>query len=107
MRSLRFRLPAIFLAGVLLSGLVSSLIAVRLFQGHAEQQTVDELTREAAGLSQLYSRQAGSVPLSRKDIELATGDKLYFAEIAPGLDIFFEDGTRGKQIQQLPKLDPG
>ena len=107
LRSLRFRLPAIFLAGVLLSGLVASLIAVRLFQGHAEQQTLDELKREATGLAQLYSRQAGSVPLSHKDIELATGDKLFFAEIAPGLDIFFEDQAQGKQIQQLPKLDPG
>src|SRR5215211_3347584 len=107
LRSLRFRLPAIFLAGVLLSGLVASLIAVRLFQGHVEQQTIDELRREATGLSKLYSRQAGSVPLSREDIELATGDKLFFAEIAPGLDIFFEDDARGEQISQLPKLDPG
>ena len=107
LRSLRFKLPAIFLAGVLLSGLVASLIAVRLFQGHVEQQTLDELTREATGLSKLYSRQAGSVPLSRKDIEAATGDKLFFAEIAPGLDIFFEDDARGQQISQLPKLDPG
>jgi signal transduction histidine kinase len=107
LRSLRFRLPAIFLAGVLLSGLVASLIAVRLFQAHVEQQTIDELTREATGLSQLYSRQAGSVPLSRKDIELATGDKLFFAEIAPGLDIFFEDQAQGEQITELPKLDPG
>ena len=107
LRSLRFKLPAIFLAGVLLSGLVASLIAVRLFQGHVEQQTIDELRREATGLSKLYSRQAGSVPLSRKDIELATGDKLFFAEIAPGLDIFFEGGPRAKQISQLPKLDPG
>jgi signal transduction histidine kinase len=107
LRSLRFRLPAIFLVGVLLSGLVASLIAVRLFQGHVEQQTIDELRREATGLSKLYSRQAGSVPLSREDIELATGDKLFFAEIAPGLDIFFEDDARGEQISQLPKLDPG
>jgi signal transduction histidine kinase len=110
LRSLRFRLPAIFLAGVALSGLVASLIAVRLFQGHVEQQTLDELTREATGLAQLYSRQAGSVPLSRKDIELATGDKLFFAEIAPGLDIFFEDPeneAQGEEIAQLPKLDPG
>src|ERR687898_2196803 len=109
-RSLRFRLPAIFLVGVALSGLVASLIAVRLFQEHVEQQTLDELSREATGLAQLYSRQAGSVPLSRQDIELATGDKLFFAEIAPGLDIFFEgpeSGAQGEEIAQLPKLDTG
>src|SRR5215210_4588636 len=110
LRSLRFRLPAIFLAGVALSGLVASLIAVRLFQAHVEQQTLDELSREAKGLAQLYSRQAANVPLSREDIELATGDKLFFAEIAPGLDIFFENSdnqAQGDEISQLPKLDPG
>src|SRR5919197_5355260 len=107
LRSLRFRLPAIFLVGVLLSGVVASLIAVRLFQGHVEQQTLDELTREATGLAQLYSRQAANVPLSREDIELATGDKLFFAEIAPQLDIFFEDDAQGEEIAELPKLKRG
>ena len=33
-RSLRFRLPALFLAGIALSGLVTSLIALRLFQDY-------------------------------------------------------------------------
>src|SRR5688572_25350002 len=104
LRSLRFRLPAIFLAGVAFSGLVASLIAVRLFQEHSEQQTLDELSREARGLAQLYSRRVGEIPLSRQDIEDATGDRLFFAPIAPGLDIFFEDPARQEQIAQLPKL---
>src|SRR5919106_1019913 len=106
-RSLRFRLPAIFLVGVALSGLVASLIAVRLFQEHVEQQTLEELTREAQGLAQLYSRQASQVPLSREDIEEATGDRLFFAPIAPGLDIFFGDPAQEEQIEQLPKLSSG
>jgi signal transduction histidine kinase len=103
-RSLRFRLPAIFLIGVALSGLVASLIAVRLFQEHSERQTLDELSREARGLAQLYSRRVGEIPLSRQDIEDATGDRLFFAPIAPGLDIFFEDPAQQEQIAQLPKL---
>ena len=106
-RSLRFRLPAIFLAGVALSGLVASLIAVRLFQQHIEQQTLDELSREATGLAELYSRSAGDVPLSRAGLEKATGDRLFFAEIAPDLDIFFDSETEEEQISRLPKLDPG
>src|SRR5918994_6613263 len=97
-RSLRFRLPAIFLVGVALSGLVASLIAVRLFQEHVERQTLDELSREATGLAQLYSRRAGGIPLSRQDIELATGDRLFFAPIAPNLDIFFEDEAQEEQL---------
>ncbi|MEX2211460.1 MAG: HAMP domain-containing sensor histidine kinase [Gaiellaceae bacterium] len=103
-RSLRFRLPAIFLAGIAVAGLVASLIAVRLFQDHVESQALDELKQEATGLAQLYSRRAGEIPLSRRDIELATGDRLYFAPIAPGLEIFFEDEAQGEQIGQLPKL---
>jgi signal transduction histidine kinase len=105
-RSLRFRLPAIFLAGIALSGLVASLIAVRLFQQHIERQTLDELGREATGLAELYSRSAGDVPLSRRGLEKATGDRLFFAEIAPGLDIFFQE-KQEEQISQLPKLDSG
>ena len=39
--SLRFRLPAIFLAAVVLAGLVSSLIAIRLFQDYTQSQTAE------------------------------------------------------------------
>ena len=62
MRSLRFRLPALFLAGFLLAGIVSALIAVRLFQDHAREQTLKELRTQAAGLADLYAAAArGSV----------------------------------------------
>ena len=37
-RSLRFRLPAIFLLGVVIAGLVTSVVAIRLFQDHGEKQ---------------------------------------------------------------------
>src|SRR5918996_4457528 len=103
-RSLRFRLPAIFLVGVALSGLVASLIAVRLFQDHAQRQALDELGHEATGLAQLYSRRAGEIPLSKEDIELATGDRLFWAPIAPGLDLFPGRSAQETQIAELPKL---
>jgi len=105
-RSLRFRLPAIFLAGIALSGLVASLIAIRLFQDHVENQSLRELRAEAQGLAKLYSRKAGDIPLSGKDLEEATGDRLFFAPIAPDLEIFFRDDEQTEQIRQLEKLRP-
>ena len=57
-RSLRFRLPAFFLAGAVLAGLISTLIALGLFQDYTEDRLVAELRREARGLSSLYAEQA-------------------------------------------------
>ena len=50
MRSLRFRVPALFLLGMLLAGVVTSVIAVRLFQDYAVDQTVNDLRRQAVAL---------------------------------------------------------
>ena len=47
--SLRVRLPLLFLAGILLYGVVTTLIAIRLFQEFARDQTLSELRREAVG----------------------------------------------------------
>ena len=47
-QSLRFRLSAIFLAAVVLAGLVSSLIAIRLFQDYTQSQTLKELQPRVA-----------------------------------------------------------
>ena len=57
-QSLRFRLPALFLAGVLLAGIVSAAIALRLLQSYSEDQSLKELRREAGGLTSLYAQQA-------------------------------------------------
>ena len=58
-RSLRFRLPALFLVGIVLAGVISTLIAVKLFQDYARGRKYNELKREATGLALLYSDQAG------------------------------------------------
>jgi hypothetical protein len=42
-KSLRFRLPAFFLAGVALAGIVSTAIAVQLFQDHIRSQSLADL----------------------------------------------------------------
>jgi two-component system OmpR family sensor kinase len=103
LRSLRFQLPALFLLGVVVAGLVSAVIALRLFRSYAEdrarQQAYAELAREATGLTQLYSRQAGLKLLSAKRLELATGDQIYYS----GLDIFPGQRRRQPTFRPLPK----
>ena len=53
--SLRVRLPLLFLAGIVLAGIVTGLIALQLFRDFARNQTLRELRRESKGIAQLYS----------------------------------------------------
>jgi len=96
LNSLRFRLPALFLAGIALSGLVTSLIALRLFQDYTRNASLNELRREARGLAQLYAESAvravdeekAAPTFAAAKLEAATGDRLYFvgASLSPGED---------------------
>jgi signal transduction histidine kinase/ActR/RegA family two-component response regulator len=83
-RSLRFRLPALFLAGIALALLIASAVAVRLFQDYARQQSVRELQREAVGLTKLFGPQigTGAKPYGARALEEATGDRIYYTGIA-------------------------
>jgi len=91
LRSLRFRLPALFLAGIALTGLVSTLIAFGLFRNYTQNQARKELRREAAGLTQLYVDQAlrtqesGTAPpfFAAKKLEKASGNQLYYVGTGP------------------------
>jgi signal transduction histidine kinase len=90
-RSLRFRLPALFLAGIALTGLVSTLIAFGLFRNYTQNQARKELRREAAGLTQLYVDQAlrtqesGTPPpfFAAKKLEAASGNQLFYVGAPP------------------------
>jgi signal transduction histidine kinase len=94
MRSLRFRIPALFLAGVLVAAVVTAVFAVRLFQDYTRDRTLSELRRQAAGLASLYQEQAiRSVDEAKQApgfaaplLERATGSRIYYAgvEIFPG-----------------------
>ena len=94
LNSLRFRLPALFLAGIALSGLVTSLIALRLFQDYTRTASLNELRREARGLAQLYAESAvravdeekAAPAFAASKLEAATGDRLYFlgTSLSPG-----------------------
>jgi signal transduction histidine kinase len=89
--SLRFRLPALFLLGIALAGIVAALIALRLFQDYTRDQTYSELRREAAGLSRLYSESAlraadageQAPDFAAANLEAATGDTLYYVGSYP------------------------
>jgi signal transduction histidine kinase len=92
--TLRFRLTALFLSAVLVFGLVSIGLAVRLFQDVTRSQSVRELEREASGLADLYAESAlrssdegtKAPEFAAEKLELATGDELFYvgASLFPG-----------------------
>ncbi len=98
--SLRVRLPLIFLAGIILAGVVTTLIAVRLFRDFAHDQALSQLSAEAYGIAALYSNAITNSYGNAKDqrvppkytadsLEKATGDKLYVlgpSVLFPGQD---------------------
>src|SRR5919201_5844340 len=88
LRSLRFRLPALFLVGIVVSGLVAAIIALRLFQSFVQSRLEAELRRDAVGLTDLYQEQAnkenGAAPaFAAARLEKATGARLYFIGLPP------------------------
>jgi HAMP domain-containing protein len=89
LRSLRFRLPALFLLGIVVSGVIAALIALRLFQGYVLSRSKAQLHREAIGLTEVFAQQAitannsGEVPRIAKQLEKATGDRLFYIGVDP------------------------
>src|SRR6266540_1380351 len=89
LRSLRFRLPALFLVGIVVSGLIASVLALRLFQSYVLTRSKSELRREAIGLTEVFARQAisanntGEVPEIAAQLERATGDRLFYIGVSP------------------------
>lgn len=89
--SLRFRLPALFLAGIALTGVVAAAIAFGLFQDYTQDQARRELRQEADGLTQLYSEQAlkaqekGTAPpfFAARKLERASGNRLFYVGLPP------------------------
>lgn len=112
--SLRVRLPLVFLAGIVLAGVITTLIAVRLFEDFARDQAIANLTREAHGIATLYSEAVSASYANgkgKKDrepptfaaptLEVATGDKIYF--VGPGL--FPGQGFTGLKRLPLKTID--
>src|SRR5213592_1834617 len=104
LRSLRFRLPALFLLGIVVSGVIATAVALALFQNYGRQQLLTKLRREANGLTQLYQKQAiaandtgaRTLRFAPAQLERATGDKIFYA----GANVF-PDQVSG--LRQLPQ----
>jgi signal transduction histidine kinase len=92
LQSLRLRLPAVFLAGIVVAAIVTAIIAVRLFQDYTHDDTLSNLRRQAAGLAELYAKQADQTAGSGAEaptfaaplLERASDARLYYA----GLSVF-------------------
>jgi signal transduction histidine kinase len=93
--SLRFRLPALFLLGIVLAGLVAAGISIRFFQSYNRARAVDELRSEGGGVVRLYAGQAGLETVPRKQLQGALG----------GDSIFWAPAFRGAKLYQgLPEV---
>ena len=83
--SLRFRLPALFLLGVVLSGLVASLIAIRFFQSYEHTRAIAELRSESVGIVQLYAQNIARADVPEHSLEQAIGgDKIFYVPVVRG-----------------------
>jgi signal transduction histidine kinase len=110
-RSLRFRLPALFLAGIVLAGLVAAAISLRLFQSYARDQTFRELRSQSAALTQLIAQSVNADPLRGeavpfRKLEQGTRIKIFFVARAGGFAGGLFPGQR--TVPTLPKslIDP-
>jgi signal transduction histidine kinase len=115
LRSLRFRLPALFLAGIVAAGFVSVAIAFQLLQSYSRSQSLKELRKEAAGINQLLSQQATAVidqgasapAIEPKQIENTTGDRIYYFGVPPfpgessGLKILPADARKKVDLERI------
>jgi signal transduction histidine kinase len=98
LRSLRFRLPALFLLGIVLAGVVATLIAVHFFQRNTRSHAAAELRAESAGIVQLYERQAGIGHVSLATLQLALGgDRVFWVPAVPGASL------QAGPLPQLPR----
>src|SRR5438128_1589662 len=102
LRSLRFRLPALFLAGIVVSGLVAAVVAFQLFQSYTLKRARDELRREATGVTRLYVAQAtgSNDPVPASQLEHAIADRIYYVPPSPGFKLF--EG-KGAGLRTLPR----
>jgi signal transduction histidine kinase len=73
LRSLRFRLPALFLIGIVLAAVVATIIAVRFFQSNTRATATSELRSTSAGIVPLYELNAGVGQVSVKSLTLLLG----------------------------------
>ena len=83
--SLRFRLPALFLIGIILAAVVATLIAVRFFQSNTRSHAASELRGESNYVVQLYEGKAGTGHVALANLQFALApDKVFWVPAVPG-----------------------
>jgi signal transduction histidine kinase len=92
LRSLRFRLPALFVLGIVLAAVVATFIAVRFFQSNIRTHAASELRQESAGIVQLYQTAAGHGFVSVSNLQRALGVN----------EVFYVPPVRGAQLLAGP-----
>jgi signal transduction histidine kinase len=98
-RSLRFRLPALFLVGILISGVIATAVSIELFQTYTRNRALDDMRRESLGLVRLYSLRTGLQTVPTPYIEDAVGDRIFHIPIVPRFSLFPGQKTR---LRELP-----
>lgn len=89
LRSLRFRLPALFFVGIVLAVVVAALIAVRFFQSYTHTRAAHELRAESAGIVQLFAQQAGIGNVPVQSLHKAIGgDEIFWVPAVRGGSLF-------------------
>ena len=87
--SLRFRLPAFFLLGIVLAGVVATIISIRFFQSYTRARAIHELRSESIGIVSLYASQAGAQEVPVLTLSKAIGgDRIFYVPIVPGASLF-------------------
>jgi signal transduction histidine kinase len=84
--SLRFRLPALFLLGIVLAAVVATLIAVRFFQSNTRATATSELRNTSVGIAQLYELKAGvgQVSVANRNLLLGGNKTVFWVPTARG-----------------------
>jgi signal transduction histidine kinase len=96
--SLRVRLAALFLLGIVLAGIVAAVVSIRFFQSYTHSRAVAELRSESVGIVELYASQAGRTDVPVENLVAAIGgDQIYYVPVVQGAELF-----TGK----LPTLSP-
>jgi signal transduction histidine kinase len=87
--SLRFRLPAFFLLGIVLAGVVATIISIRFFQSYTRTRAIHELRSESIGIVSLYASQAGQQEVPVATLRKAIGgDRIFYVPIVEGASLF-------------------
>ena len=103
-RSLRFQLPALFFAGVIVFGLVAAAIAFQLLQSYTLEPRARRPAARGGGLTRLYTAQASRLErpgagASSSRTRPATASTT--SPLDPGSTSSRE--RRGRSLRQLPK----